>query len=94
MPGPRLLLRDPALAPALIAAIEAVTDQNELSSAHVTFVTPEQVRHFEAAGWLIREGVQFHWHNDGYARFDDFTEALASRKRKAIRKERAAAVEG
>ena len=94
VPGPRLLLRDSALAPALIAAIEAVTDQNELSSAHVTFVTPEQVPHFEAAGWLIREGVQFHWHNDGYARFDDFLEALASRKRKAIRKERAAAVEG
>ncbi|WP_440978752.1 GNAT family N-acetyltransferase [Sphingomonas pseudosanguinis] len=94
VPGPRLLLRDPALAPALIAAIEAVTDQNELSSAHVTFVTPEQLPHFEAAGWLIREGVQFHWHNDGYAGFDDFLAALASRKRKAIRKERAAAVEG
>lgn len=94
VPGPRLLLRDPALAPALIAAIEAVTDQNELSSAHVTFITPEQLPHFEAAGWLIREGVQFHWHNDGYASFDDFLDALASRKRKAIRKERAAAVEG
>ncbi|MET3439114.1 GNAT family N-acetyltransferase [Sphingomonas sp. 1185] len=94
VPGPRLLLRDPALAPALIAAIEAVTDQNALSSAHVTFVTPDQVPHFEAAGWLIREGVQFHWRNDGYASFDDFLDALASRKRKAIRKERAAAVEG
>jgi predicted N-acyltransferase len=94
VPGPRLLLRDPLLAPALIAAIEAVTDQNELSSAHVTFVTPDQLPHFEAAGWLIREGVQFHWRNDGYARFDDFLDALASRKRKAIRKERAAAVEG
>ncbi len=94
VPGPRLLLRDPALAPALIGAIEAVTDQNELSSAHVTFVTPDQLPHFEAAGWLIREGVQFHWRNDGYACFDDFLDALASRKRKAIRKERAAAVEG
>ncbi len=94
VPGPRLLLRDQALAPALIAAIEAVTDQNELSSAHVTFVSPDQLPHFEAAGWLIREGVQFHWRNDGYARFDDFLDALASRKRKAIRKERAAAVEG
>ncbi|WP_454278779.1 GNAT family N-acetyltransferase [Sphingomonas sp. Marseille-Q8236] len=94
VPGPRLLLRDPALAPALIAAIEAVTDQNELSSAHVTFVAPEQLPHFEAAGWLIREGVQFHWRNKGYARFDDFLDALASRKRKAIRKERAAAVQG
>ena len=94
VPGPRLLLRDPALAPALIGAIEAVTDQNALSSAHVTFVTPDQLPHFEAAGWLIREGVQFHWRNDGYGTFDDFLNALASRKRKAIRKERAAAVEG
>ncbi|MDR6144685.1 putative N-acyltransferase [Sphingomonas sp. SORGH_AS870] len=94
VPGPRLLLRDPALAPALIAAIEAVTDQNALSSAHATFVAPDQVPHFEAAGWLIREGVQFHWRNDGYASFDDFLDALASRKRKAIRKERAAAVAG
>ncbi|MBB4154758.1 hypothetical protein GGQ80_002674 [Sphingomonas jinjuensis] len=94
VPGPRLLLRDPATAPALIAAIEAVTDQHELSSAHATFVSPEQLPLFEQAGWLIREGTQFHWRNQGYATFDDFLGALASRKRKAIRKERAAAVEG
>jgi len=94
VPGPRLLLRDPAQAPALIAAIEAVTDQHQLSSAHATFVSPDQLPAFEAAGWLLREGTQFHWQNDGYARFDDFLDALASRKRKAIRKERAAAVEG
>ena len=93
-PGPRLLLRDAAQAPALIAAIEAVTDQHKLSSAHATFVCPEQVPYFEAAGWLIREGTQFHWRNDGYATFDDFLNALSSRKRKAIRKERAGAVDG
>jgi hypothetical protein len=94
VPGPRLLLRDPSAAPALIAAIEAVTDQHELSSAHATFVSPDQVPAFEAAGWLIREGTQFHWRNDGYATFDDFLATLASRKRKAIRKERAGAAEG
>ena len=94
VPGPRLLLRDPAQAPALIAALEAVTDQHGLSSAHATFIAPEQVPLFEAAGWLIREGTQFHWHNRGYASFDDFLDQLASRKRKAIRKERAAAVAG
>ncbi|SEK69052.1 hypothetical protein SAMN05216382_0930 [Sphingomonas palmae] len=94
VPGPRLLLRDPAAAPSLIAAIEAVTRQHELSSAHATFVAPDQLPLFEAAGWLIREGTQFHWQNAGYATFDDFLAALASRKRKAIRKERAAAVEG
>ncbi|WP_174279477.1 GNAT family N-acetyltransferase [Sphingomonas bacterium] len=94
VPGPRLLLRDEGSAPALIAALEAVTDQHGLSSAHATFVSPEQVPAFEAAGWLIRQGTQFHWRNDGYASFDDFLGALASRKRKAIRKERAGAVEG
>jgi predicted N-acyltransferase len=94
VPGPRLLLRDPAAAPALIAAIEAVTDQHDMSSAHATFVSPDQIPLFESAGWLIRAGTQFHWANDGYQRFDDFLAALASRKRKAIRKERAAAVEG
>ena len=94
VPGPRLLLRDPAVAPALIAALEAVTDQSGLSSAHATFIAPAEVALFEAAGWLIRQGTQFHWTNNGYASFDDFLAALASRKRKAIRKERAAAVEG
>jgi predicted N-acyltransferase len=94
VPGPRLLLRDPAAAAPLIAAVEAVTDQHGLSSAHATFVDPAQLPLFEAAGWLIREGTQFHWANDGYRSFDDFLEMLASRKRKAIRKERAAAVEG
>jgi len=94
VPGPRLLLRDPAAAPALIGALEAVTEQNGLSSAHATFIAPDQVAAFEAAGWLIREGTQFHWANQGYGSFDDFLGALASRKRKAIRKERAAAVEG
>ncbi|MBB4619086.1 GNAT family N-acetyltransferase [Sphingomonas abaci] len=94
VPGPRLLLRDPALAPALIGAVQAVVDQNDLSSAHATFIEAGEVPVFEAAGWLIRQGVQFHWTNRGYADFDGFLDDLASRKRKAIRKERAAAVEG
>ncbi|MDB5702682.1 MAG: N-acetyltransferase [Sphingomonadales bacterium] len=94
VPGPRLLARDPAIAPALIAAAEALVDSNKLSSAHANFVNEDQLELFRDAGWLIREGTQFHWANDGYATFDDFLAALASRKRKAIRKERAAAVEG
>ena len=94
VPGPRLLLRDAAAAPALIAAIEAVVRQHDLSGAHATFVAPDQLPQFEAAGWLLREGTQFHWLNRDYATFDDFLAALASRKRKAIRKERAAAVQG
>ncbi len=86
--GARLLLRLPELAPALLAAAEALTVQNGLSSAHATFIEPAQVPAFEAADWLIRLDQQFHWVNDGYAGFDDFLAALSSRKRKQLRKER------
>ncbi len=91
VPGPRLLLRDPAAAPALIAAAEAMVGEHDLSSAHATFITEAQKPLFEAAGWMIRTGSQFHWHNEGYRDFGDFLDALSSRKRKAIRKEREAA---
>ena len=92
--GPRLLLRDPALAPALIAGAEALCRQNGLSSAHATFITPEQSALFEAAGWLMRHDIQFHWENHGFSSFDEFLAALSSAKRKNLRKERAAAQAG
>lgn len=98
VPGRRLLVRqgtDSArLAAGLIGAAEALVRQNGLSSAHATFVAPEQVPIFEAAGWLIREDSQFHWDNRDYASFDDFLAGLSSAKRKAIRKERTRALEG
>ena len=94
VPGPRLLLRDQALGPALIAGIETVVERNHLSSAHATFIEPAQVPLFEAAGWLIREDSQFHWTNRGYRDFADFLASLSSAKRKNIRKERERAVEG
>jgi predicted N-acyltransferase len=90
-PGPRLLGSRPQQ---LLAAIEAVTVQNEMSSAHVTFVDELGAVECERRGWLIRHGIQYHWFNRGYSGFDDFLAALSSRKRKTIRKERAAALEG
>lgn len=92
--GPRILTREPALAPHLLRFAEKFADANALSSIHATFIEPEQVPLFEAGGWLIRRDIQFHWQNRGYASFDDFLGELASRKRKAIRKERAAAQSG
>jgi predicted N-acyltransferase len=89
--GPRLLGDDRN---ALLAALETVTVQNGLSSAHITFLTDEEAKAAEARGWLRRDGLQFHWFNRSYGSFDDFLTALSSRKRKAIRKERTAAVEG
>lgn len=92
--GPRLLLSDDSLAPHLLEAAETVCEQHGFSSAHATFIEPEQLPLFEQAGWLLRSDIQFHWENRGYASFGDFLDALASRKRKAIRKERKAAQEG
>src|SRR3546814_12654642 len=60
VPGPRLLLRDSTLAPALLTAAEMIVKQNGLSSAHATFVEEAQLPLFEAAGWLIRQDSQFH----------------------------------
>ena len=92
--GPRLLLADEALAVPLLRAAEQVCADNGLSSAHATFIAPEQLPLFERAGWLLRSDIQFHWHNKGYASFDDFLGQLSSRKRKDLRKERAAAQAG
>ena len=92
--GPRILTRQIELALPLLRAAEQLCAANGLSSAHATFIEPAQLPLFEAAGWLLRSDIQFHWQNDGYASFDDFLSALSSRKRKDIRKERAAAQKG
>lgn len=92
--GPRLLLSDDKYALPLLKAAESLCIKSGLSSAHATFVEPGQQALFEEAGWLRREDIQFHWTNRDYDDFDDFLAALASRKRKAIRKERAGAQDG
>ena len=94
VPGPRLLAKDDGDALLLLRAAEAVVRQNGLSSAHSTFVAPEQMPVFEEAGWLVRRDIQFHFANAGYGSFDDFLATLTSAKRKQLRKERARAVEG
>jgi predicted N-acyltransferase len=91
VPGRRLLGTKPQQ---LLAAAEAVVVQNELSSAHITYVDEAGAGEAERRGWLIRHGIQYHWFNRGYTSFDEFLGALVSRKRKAIRKERAAARDG
>jgi predicted N-acyltransferase len=60
----------------------------------VTFPHSADWQRLGAAGFLQRVGQQFHWRNDGYASFEDFLGRLSSRKRKSIRKERRAALEG
>ena len=91
VPGSRLLGSRPQQ---LLAAAEAVTVQNGLSSAHITFIDEAGAAECERRGWLIRLGLQYHWFNRGYSSLEDFLGGLSSRKRKSIRKERSAAREG
>ena len=89
--GPRLLAQDvsTALKCALADAVLALVDQYQISSAHINFVAPSDAQLLQQQGWLVRQGLQFHWHNANYADFDAFLASLSSRKRKNIRKERA-----
>jgi predicted N-acyltransferase len=90
--GPRLLARPGPLADkvrlALGDALAEVTRESELSSGHVTFLRKPEWEALGARGYLQRTDQQFHWENGGYASFEDFLDALNSRKRKTIRRER------
>ncbi|CAD7023406.1 GNAT family N-acetyltransferase [Pseudorhizobium endolithicum] len=95
--GPRLLVTEgadeEAVRATLAAGLRQVTQQLGVSSAHVTFLPKEELPFLEEAGYLHRTDQQFHFINAGYADHDAFLETLASRKRKALKKERRAALE-
>lgn len=97
VPGPRLLVRpgDDAERRERLLGVAAVelARRMGLSSVHVTFLTKEPWERLGAAGFLQRTDQQFHFSNPGFATFEDFLDTLASRKRKALRKERAQALE-
>lgn len=90
--GPRLLVskgEDSAKVKAgLAAGLKAVTQKLGVSSAHVTFAQESDVEVLEAAGFLHRTDQQFHFFNESFSTYDDFLATLASRKRKAMKKER------
>ncbi|MFN0217764.1 MAG: GNAT family N-acetyltransferase [Hyphomicrobium sp.] len=96
VPGPRFMARpgpnaaEKRLTVAL-AAIE-VCERLGLSSAHATFVDAAAQADLASLGYLARTGQQFHWTNQGYRTFDDFLGVFVSRKRKAVKKERAEAL--
>ncbi|TQX91391.1 MULTISPECIES: GNAT family N-acetyltransferase [Rhizobium] len=96
--GPRLLVAEghdrDMLQPALAEGLKEVTRQIGISSAHITFLPKAEVELFETDGYLHRTDQQFHFINNGYANHDAFLETLASRKRKGLKKERRAALEG
>ena len=95
--GPRLLHRSgqPSLPiqTGLAEGLKELCRRHGASSAHATFVPEAEMPVFEAAGYLHRTDQQFHFLNAGHGSYDDFLATLASRKRKALKKERRAALE-
>lgn len=90
--GPRLLVDGsvdaPAVRYALVNGLQQLTRRLGVSSAHVTFVNDADLPAFTDQGFLHRTDQQFHFFNEGYADYEEFLEGLASRKRKALRRER------
>ncbi|HEV7318278.1 MAG TPA: GNAT family N-acetyltransferase [Ensifer sp.] len=95
--GPRLLTAhgeaERPVQDALAAGLKELARRHDASSAHATFVPETEIPAFEQAGFLHRTDQQFHFNNDGYSSHANFLETLASRKRKALKKERRAALE-
>ncbi|MCL5777923.1 GNAT family N-acetyltransferase [Limibaculum sp. FT325] len=96
--GPRTMARPDArpgaeaMQAALMGTARDLTAGNDLSSLHITFCTEAEWELGGRLGLLQRTDQQFHWINRGYRDFADFLDALASRKRKQIRRERAGAL--
>jgi predicted N-acyltransferase len=87
--GPRLLVRTPQDGIELLRSIPGYLEAEGLSGAHVNFTDPALDELMaDEEGWMERLGCQYHWHNRGYRDFADFLDALSSRKRKQMRKER------
>ena len=84
---------DDGLADVLAAGMIELATRLGLSSVHVTFPTESEWTRLGKLGFLPRLGQQFHWVNQDYRSFDDFLAALASRKRKVLRKERQAVID-
>lgn len=90
--GPRVLTgatperRDHAQA--LIQGAIQLAERMGVSSLHWLFTAADETDWLENQGLMRRVGCQFHWHNQGYASFDDFLGAFTAAKRKKINRER------
>jgi predicted N-acyltransferase len=73
---------------ALAGGLMGLCEATKSSSVHVTFARENEWKFLAGHGFLQRTDQQFHWHNEGYGSFEDFLGTLASRHRKAIRRER------
>jgi predicted N-acyltransferase len=90
VPGSRLLARDAQSRELLMRGLQALAEQQELSSAHLLFGDASDLAAANNRHWLQRSGVQFHWQNRDplpFASFEEFLKAMQRDKRKKIQQE-------
>ena len=75
---------------ALLAGARALAEAEGLRSIHVLFAQEDEANLLERAGLALRVDFQYHWRNVGYRTFDDFLARFTSKRRNALKRERAA----
>jgi len=93
--GPKLLVRHDAgeaeraaVTRALLDAARELAGELRVSSSHALFLPERELADFTKHGFAVRHSLQFHWHNRGYGSFSDYLEALTSKRRRQIKRER------
>ncbi|MES2049210.1 MAG: GNAT family N-acetyltransferase [Pseudomonadota bacterium] len=86
--GTRLIARDTQAQQALLNELIRLQTAMQVSSTHILFPTKDEAILLNNAGFLLRQGIQFHWQNHAYADFEEFLSSLEKKKRKNIRAER------
>ena len=74
---------------AVVDGARAVCEEEGIRSLHVLFPAADEAPALEAAGLALRVDFQYHWVNEGYRSFEDFLSRFPSKRRNAIRRERA-----
>lgn len=92
--GRRLLASDTGVRAGLINAVRQATEAFQASSWHVLFPNEAELDELGEARLLKRYDIQYIFESEGYRDYAEFLDALSSRKRKALRKERASAQAG
>jgi hypothetical protein len=86
--GTRLIARDQNSRQALLNELIRLQTAMQVSSTHILFPSKEETILLNNAGFLLRQGIQFHWQNQAYSDFEEFLSSLEKKKRKNIRAER------
>lgn len=86
--GLRVLAPTPELRAELLTIALRLAREIDVSSFHCLFPTEAQAQEMRGHGMMLRQGVQFHWRNPGYADFDSYLAGMSHDKRKRIKQER------